>query len=1065
MAEVRKEYKISIRRGREHRVTIDPKKVNSPTEFFYSAYQGAKLQLQEIILASARVKDREERELSTKKRIELLHEYPSNVIAFCADRGHGKTTAMLSFSNALEELGDPQNDSAAAQTFWGTITKNIDPLNVRFEVMAPIDPCSMENSESVLQQIISQLFENFCKRVKENHCYWDFDKKAAAFEAVSDKFQKCAQAIDSLYKAQHDRAKLIEDELDHIAEIGQSGKLLLLFHELFDQYLEVMCGSDGKSCLVVQIDDADMDIGRSYQILEDVRKYLSLPRVVVLMATNIQQLETTVEQHFLQEYEYGLKHPGSMITVGRCHSIAVLYLEKAIPHTRRIYLPDIDETIRLHLSHLTVDYQDEDGKPLIPQGTYQKQLLDLLYRKTGMVFTFERDYLHNLLPSHMRELSQFLPFFTSLEDLGKDCLCDGYASGNHIANGYEIAAETFIQQHEPREQKNNPLPFLDQWENNLGRLEFYLVNLWSAVNLRENSRRLFREFVAQPANIRNLFLLLNITDYYVGERAALEIAQPTLVWNEADCRNEFIKACEQRGIDLPSYSGDIENEQKEQSEISASYADVMGVLDILTDLPGANRQYKFAYAIRLFYSIRMHIMLIQEIRALERGFPSKDTEKGIREIDFRTLTGFLQDTLLKYGPVNDTDRTPFGCWILEMPVQWFQPFPIPQPFDPEKAREVPFLRWKYKGLYETRAVSIIGSKGAPGVWRSIADFEAQREVDIVVFSPLYPLLEALDRFIRFQHTSSMVDDETKYRYMSQIYISLLVCLNWDVQRVLFKMVKNQAGNTVEKMAGNLYSLYIPKLPALVPGEMPAWLQLDCFKSVVEDAHHSSIFDVLTMRVHPAPEFREYLRKIDDGLTRIEKELSALGQPVNRIATTLMKTLWKNKTITSNDEKKAALNNMDEIVWATLFPSRVVGRYIAEEMSKRKEKGDLFRLLTDFLSVSSDEDTTSKFTLKESNLSPHRIKGALASYRERLEELIRSDANSADEKSTEASWEISETSTLDEDPSASVLGPAGEREAVVRTLQNLIQFGQQLLKVLESPQQKESVKDISAPLDE
>ena len=79
MAEDVKEHKISIRRGREHRVTIDPKKVNSPTEFFYSAYQGAKLQLQEIILASARVKEREERELSTKKRIELLHEYPSNV--------------------------------------------------------------------------------------------------------------------------------------------------------------------------------------------------------------------------------------------------------------------------------------------------------------------------------------------------------------------------------------------------------------------------------------------------------------------------------------------------------------------------------------------------------------------------------------------------------------------------------------------------------------------------------------------------------------------------------------------------------------------------------------------------------------------------------------------------------------------------------------------------------------------------------------------------------------------------------------------------------------------------
>ena len=33
--------------------------------------------------------------------------------------------------------------------------------------------------------------------------------------------------------------------------------------------------------------------------MEDVRKYLDLPRVIVLMASNIRQLETTVEQHFL----------------------------------------------------------------------------------------------------------------------------------------------------------------------------------------------------------------------------------------------------------------------------------------------------------------------------------------------------------------------------------------------------------------------------------------------------------------------------------------------------------------------------------------------------------------------------------------------------------------------------------------------------------------------------------------------------------------------------------------------------------------------------------------------
>lgn len=115
------QYEICIKKGREHRAVLTPERVNSPTEFFYTAYQDAKYQLWEIILASFQNKNTEEKRLSTKKRIELLHEYPNNLIAFCADRGRGKTTAMLSFSNALEMIGSTSNGDP--QNFWGNIPR------------------------------------------------------------------------------------------------------------------------------------------------------------------------------------------------------------------------------------------------------------------------------------------------------------------------------------------------------------------------------------------------------------------------------------------------------------------------------------------------------------------------------------------------------------------------------------------------------------------------------------------------------------------------------------------------------------------------------------------------------------------------------------------------------------------------------------------------------------------------------------------------------------------------------------------------------------------------------
>ena len=38
-------YEICIKKGHEHRATLTPNRVNSTTEFFFNAYQDAKLQL------------------------------------------------------------------------------------------------------------------------------------------------------------------------------------------------------------------------------------------------------------------------------------------------------------------------------------------------------------------------------------------------------------------------------------------------------------------------------------------------------------------------------------------------------------------------------------------------------------------------------------------------------------------------------------------------------------------------------------------------------------------------------------------------------------------------------------------------------------------------------------------------------------------------------------------------------------------------------------------------------------------------------------------------------------
>lgn len=1033
MEQTGKLYEIYIRKGREHRAFLTPDRVNYPEEFFFNAYQDAKFQLAEIVRAAARWKEKEKKGLSTKKQIELLHEYPNNVIAFCADRGRGKTTAMLSFSNALEMLGGGEKDASAA--FWGNLLQNTSApyelLGTQFEVMSSIDPASMENSESVLQQVISQLYEKFCRKIK---CFSPYEthEKEGKREALSTKFQKCAQAIDALYADPKQRDTFIEDELDKIAEMGQSAKLLLLLNELIDAYLDFVRDPKTNCCLVVQIDDADMAIGRSYQILEDVRKYLDLPRVIVLMASNIRQLETTVEQHFLKEYQQGLQYSDSMITVERCHDIAALYLEKAIPHPRRIYLPDIEDNVRQHLSQLKINYQDEQGEPLLPlNDTYQKQLLDLLHRKTGMVFTFEADYLHNLLPAHMRELAQFLPFFTSMPD---------------VTDGYQIAADTFRYQGFPDQTKK---PLLEQWEQNLRRLEVYLVSLWSAINLREGSRNLFREFAAQSENVRNLYFLRNIGDYYVRERITSESAQRTFVGSEAEFRAEILQACEMRGIDLNAYV-----DETVRGERSASYGDVMGVLAVLTDLPGANRQYKFAYAIRLFYSIRLHIALIQEIRLIGNGGTS---------IDFYALTQLLGDTLLKRGPINDTELTPFGSWILELPVQWFRLSPD---LNLNGEMEFPLLRRKYKDGQIISSASTVAPKGTSNVWRPVTAPLGKLEPDVIRFNPLYPLLAAIDRFSRFQNVQRLSESDL-YMHQSQIYIALLVCLNWDVQRALLKRARNQVDDTVKEMLDELYMKNIPELIHELPGEVPGWLleilpgeeysrAKICFSMLWENT--PELFDVLTAHIRPVPEFKKYTKNATEGLSAFAEKLELLK---HLHAYIYELPVCKIDGLQHDSDWHETVRAMEASVNAAFFTSKTINMIIKDSCAK---KSNLYKMLDIY-------SRKKVFLFEKSALTPNDILEALKEYRDILEQLLKqgpdldeknfknkkfaSNQHKSDDGDTQSSLEEAQkTDTTDSLP-ASPSTPEGDLEEAIKVFQSLLLLGKELLNHLKNAQPQEN----------
>ena len=81
---------ITIEYGQEFKISRNSNIQSN--DFFYPIYEQALGQLEEIV-QYGKVKD-----------IQSSQDYLHNIIAFCGERGQGKTSAMLSFSDALKEV-------------------------------------------------------------------------------------------------------------------------------------------------------------------------------------------------------------------------------------------------------------------------------------------------------------------------------------------------------------------------------------------------------------------------------------------------------------------------------------------------------------------------------------------------------------------------------------------------------------------------------------------------------------------------------------------------------------------------------------------------------------------------------------------------------------------------------------------------------------------------------------------------------------------------------------------------------------------------------------------------
>lgn len=330
-------------------------------------------------------------------------EYPNNIIAFCGERGSGKSSVMMSFIHAV--VNSKQNKGTDKFKFDNEIRDN------HWDARIIIDPSMFDGVHNIVDIVLAHIYQDFSEAYKEDNQRVDNYEREKMIRLLAKVYRSL-----SIIK---DKEKMLNDEYDmngniaKLEKLGESTMLKKKVEELIDLYLDLLPKLKDKKeqknkKLLIAIDDLDLCNENAYQMAEQIRKYLILPNVIIIMAIKIEQLELGVEEKNRRDFKHIIKGRGKDGIIDKeMRIMAERYVTKLIPKARRIYLPELKSNeVQLELESAQ---QNEN---------MEKTIIGLIRKKTGMIFVPTQNGYSYFLPGNLRELINLISMLVEMRTPG-----------------------------------------------------------------------------------------------------------------------------------------------------------------------------------------------------------------------------------------------------------------------------------------------------------------------------------------------------------------------------------------------------------------------------------------------------------------------------------------------------------------------------------------------------------------------------------------------------------------------------------------------------------------------
>lgn len=307
--------------------------------------------------------------------VDNYNEHSSNIIAFCGDRGDGKTSAMLSFV-----------ESEQIKTH---------------HVLPVIAPSHFDEEHNIIELILGQLYQ-LADEGNDNL----YDQLMNCFAVV----ERCVSVLKPGKEQLYDRIAAIH-ELSASMDLGKRIK------ELFQTFIEYKSTqeSDKQKKIVVVIDDMDYNWFGAYTMIKMIEKYLRNEHCVIVVSVKVDQLSELIRVGYLRE----IKKSVSEIDLKK---IAQKYVNKVIPIFNRIEMPKVRDIVdsELQIWKDRATSNEQDAKPEEQFKSVKEGVLKLIFLKTRYLFYNSKGSVSLIVPTDLRSLRQLLGLLMDMPDFKKD---------------------------------------------------------------------------------------------------------------------------------------------------------------------------------------------------------------------------------------------------------------------------------------------------------------------------------------------------------------------------------------------------------------------------------------------------------------------------------------------------------------------------------------------------------------------------------------------------------------------------------------------------------------------